>query len=73
MNTKIITKTMQENLNKFIQHSNPNIETKDILNANVEEKVVTLKTTDGLFEKNTVIEKMGKKIISEDNRQFLRD
>jgi hypothetical protein len=77
MNTKVITKTMQENLNRFIQHSNVNVDTNDILSAEannqIQEKTVVLKRNDGLFEKTNVIEKMGKKIISEDNRQFLRD
>jgi hypothetical protein len=77
MNTKVITKTMQENLNRFIQHSSLNVDTNDILtaeaNKQIQEKTVVLKRNDGLFEKTNVIEKMGKKIISEDNRQFLRD
>lgn len=77
MSTKIITKTIQENLNRFIHRDSLNIATNDILtadtNGQIQEKTVVLKKTDGLFEKTNVIEKMGKKIISEDNRQFLRD
>lgn len=77
MNTKVITKTMRENINRFIQHNNTNIVTNDILTAEtnnqVNEKTVVLTKNDGLFEKTNVISKMGRKIISEDNRQFLRD
>lgn len=77
MSTKVITKTMHENLNRFIQHGGLNVDTNDILTAEmnnqVQEKTVVLTKNDGLFERKNVIEKMGKKIISEDNRQFLRD
>lgn len=75
--TKTFTKQMRENLDAFTDRNKQNSpyfpEVEEVfydeeLKTNVQQKKKTLKKNDGL------IERIDKKIvISEDNRQFLRD
>ena len=71
MATKVITKTMRENLDLFVNRSNNPVEDVDEFIATeqtIKQNKKILKKGDGLIERME-----NKVIISEDNRQFLRD